>query len=345
MPDRRPQRLLRCLLLLLSLSASAATARAQGQASDRARTHLQFRQAHEAIVRSDWDEARRLLLELWNQRQTYDVAASLAQVEFREKNYALSARYMTFALAHIPPTETPAKRQAFEEGIAEAQPHICTVTLAVEEPGAEVLADGQVIGTSPLPSKIYLDPGEHALEARLGTRVTAQPLTCAAGSTHDLQLAFPPAPAVAATPAANASVAPRSPAADLPRSRGTRAEKSVVPLYVGGAITLAGAATWLGYSMAAQDDRDEAEKWKGRLGPDGCSTGRATSSQCKAAAEAYDNQRRNAALAYMGLATSLVAGAATVSYWLFWPESTQGAVHVSVGPALRGGSLTVTGSF
>lgn len=344
--DLRLPRILRRLALTLTLGVSTAPIHAQTDGPESAKAHLQFRTAHEAILRSDWAEARRLLLELWNEHKTYDVAASLAQVEFRENNYALSARYMTYALAHIPPTETPAKLQAFKQGLAEAQEHLCTLSVSVDEPGAAVRVDGELVGTSPLPSSVYLAPGSHTVEALLTPeRTRSRRLECAAGSAEAVHLELPAASSAAPAPATSPSFS-LSPAPDesSPPSSASPT-KSIVPVVVGGVITAAGVATWLGYWAAANGDKEDAEGFRDRLGPDACSSGSASSRLCSSARDTYDSQRRNAALSRIGLGTWIVAGSATLGYVLFWPAPKTKNTRVGFVPELHGASVAVTGSF
>lgn len=392
--ETRLLRVLPRVALALALVMSSAAVHAQTKASDGDRAHLQFREAHDAIVREDWSEARRLLLELWSDQQTYDVAASLAQVEFREKNYALAARYMSYALAQIPPNEPPAKVREFERGLAEIQRHICTVMISTDERGAAIRVDGTLIGTSPLASPVYVTPGTHELEASLNAeRQGAQRLECSAASTLSVELELTPrrhatsadaghattlhtgrtansstasavdgnaglaassATASAVGSSAGSSVSSavsRSAAAPLddgpPSERPNRAgpKKSLVPVVVGGAITAVGVATWLGYWAASSSDKEELERFRDRVGADACSTGTARSRECASARDDYASQRRNAAVSRIGLGASVLAGAATLGYVLFWPDPKPTAAHWAFAPTPHGASVAITGSF
>lgn len=82
----------------------------------------------------------------------------------------------------------------------------------MEGDGAQVRVDGKVIGTSPLPPEVYVDPGKHTVEARMGARRARATGTYEAGSTRALKLVpKEPPPAVPAPTGSAAAPAPPPP--------------------------------------------------------------------------------------------------------------------------------------
>src|SRR5881392_1321100 len=71
-------------LALLCLAFLAFPVRVHAETADpEAADRAQYRQAAQAINEKNWAEAHRLLTDLWNRKQTFDVAASLGQTEYQ----------------------------------------------------------------------------------------------------------------------------------------------------------------------------------------------------------------------------------------------------------------------
>ncbi|HEX3771991.1 MAG TPA: PEGA domain-containing protein [Polyangiaceae bacterium] len=72
---------------------------------------------------------------------------------------ALLLRYEREAGASIPPD----RRAEVEAALAAIRAVVATIYLTVDEPGAQVQIDGQVVGTTPLAEPIVVDLGKHVL--------------------------------------------------------------------------------------------------------------------------------------------------------------------------------------
>src|SRR5690606_16252779 len=99
---------------------------------------------------------------------------------------------------------------------------------------------------------------------------------------------------------------------------------SLVPVFVGGGLLVAGLAVGVGYRVAAGASKDDLESLQRKTGRDGCKTGTAAAGDCEAQRDAGENvdTRRN-----LSTAAFVVAGAAAVGtavYW-FWPRSKSSA--------------------
>ena len=60
----------------------------------------------------------------------------------------------------------PFRSKLYEDARAETGP----ITIAVDLPGADVVVDGKVVGKSPLEDPVFVEPGHHTIEARLGAK-------------------------------------------------------------------------------------------------------------------------------------------------------------------------------
>ena len=121
-----------------------------------------YRQAHEEMAQQKWAEARRLLLEIWGEARTHDVAASLGQVEHRLGDPAAGAHYMALAVALAPPREKLETVQRYRAALAELKQKVATVHVTVTAADAELRVDGEPVEPT-ADSELFLAPGEHTL--------------------------------------------------------------------------------------------------------------------------------------------------------------------------------------
>src|SRR4030095_13121064 len=110
---------------------------------------VRYRKAYDAFRAKNWNEARRLLLQLWAESPSYDVAVTLGQVEYQLKNYAAVVGYLEYAIEHAPPTEKPDTIEQYKSDLANAKTLVGTVRVSVNLDGADIKVDGEKVGTSP----------------------------------------------------------------------------------------------------------------------------------------------------------------------------------------------------
>jgi hypothetical protein len=233
------------------------------------------------------------------------------------------------------------------------------VTVDVER-GATVLVDGKAVGQAPLPAPLFLEPGEHSLEARTGTGAVAQStVRFEAGTQRNIALhprlpqATTPATTAptptAATPTAAtpAPVAPRP----APGPPDTRVRDGVV---VGG-LALGGAALAAGVVLAVvsngkSDEADEALHSVVKDGGVNACSDPAFRARCDVLADANSAEGTTWRLAIAGFVTAGAAlgGAALAS--VFWPVETPRAAAsrgVRIAPVVTAQSagFTIGGAF
>ena len=333
--------LLPTLSLVASLTAQPVTAAAQPFATATAPQEA-YRRAHDAMNAKNWSEARRLLLELWAQAETYDVAASLGQIEFELGNYASGARFMAFAVAHIPPKEKPETVERFKAAFEELKARVGTVRISVNQPGAEIRVNQDVVGVSPIPSDVFVESGTNVFEARLGDGRRAEAkLDAVAGGTYTVDLALVSAADPGVAPAQGETPPPYKPgpANDEAVSEG----KSMVPVYVAGGVAVAGLALGVGFTLAASGTTDDIDSLSTAIGNQSCA-GPTVPSECSELSDALETRDSQRNISYVSFG---VAGAAIATgiVYLLWPEDTP---STSAGVTLlpRGGAfLTFRGSL
>jgi hypothetical protein len=318
---------------LLTHVAHSALALAQVPAAA-APAQETYRRAHEAMNAKNWTEARRLLLELWGQAETYDVAASLGQVEYELGKYASGARFMAFAVDHIPPKEKPETVQRFKAAFEELKARVGAVRVSVSEAGASVRVDQEIVGSSPLPSDVFVEPGAHVFEARAGDgRRTEQKVDAIAGRTQVLNLVLPTVAAAAGPSEASRTTPPDEGA---PPAASDSPGKSMIPVYVAGGVAVTGLALGVGFTLAASSTTDDINSSSAAIGDRSCA-GTSPPAECtdlRDALETRDTQRNISYVSFGVAGGALVTGIA----YLLWPTSaastTVGATWLPSGGAL-----------
>lgn len=305
---------------------------------------VQYRKAHEAMQAKNWEEARLLLFDLWRRARTYDVAASLGQAEYWLKNYGAGARYIVFALENLPPGEDADTVRRLNAGLEELKKHVGAFDVVVDEPGAEIVLDSELVGKAPLASVVYVDPGPHRLEARSpGKPPVEVKLEAAAGQTYKVEFRTetprPRAPAgpTAAAPRASSQLAAALDARKPPR---TERSRSLVPLFVTGGVALAGAGAGIAFTLFANDRSTRIGELGARVGPGGC-----RNVQSDVCDELADNVERRALERKLAVASFVTGGvaAATSALYLLFPKARTRETAVGVRMETGGALLHVGG--
>jgi len=224
-----------------------------------------YREAHEAMDRGDWLNARRLLLDLWQKSETYDVAASLGEAEYALGNYPDAARYLQFAIAEAPPKEKKSLIDDYQRALTEVEKRVAKLRVRAEPEGAEVVLDGRELGPAPLRAPVYVNPGHHEFSLRTERGVVNKAIETTAGNTYEIRLAaLPDAPDSSSVTAANdgrastraelsSSAAVVPPTDDFaPRSSAAR----YAP-WVSGGIALVGFGVGVGFLVSSAHQRED----------------------------------------------------------------------------------------
>ena len=82
--------------------------------------------------------------------------------------------------------------QALKDRVEQAlgpESEVGAITVATNQPGAEIYVDSKSVGTAPLTSEIYVNVGTHVLSARQGSAVTpGKTIDALAGRTYEVDL-------------------------------------------------------------------------------------------------------------------------------------------------------------
>lgn len=341
---------LHCLASALCLSGALLLARptlAESAPAELTPAQAQYRRAHEAMGNKDWDEARRLLLDLWGKSRTYDVAASLGQVEYQLQNYASGARYLNFAVSNLPPMEKAETVERFSTALGELKKRVGAVKLTVEPANANVLVDGAELDPSER-AQVFLNPGAHTFEARAnGGNSTAKTLDVVAGGSYALSLQV--TAVTNGAPASDPLTPSPSPAPDAGATAANDESRSVIPIYAGAGLTVVGGTLAIIFGISADNAREDVDRYREETGPNGCSDGTAKPTTCESLEAAYDRQRRDATVSNVALGVTIGAAAGTLAYYFFWPKKTAASTGLHLRPSVAvdttQGSLGLEGRF
>jgi hypothetical protein len=320
-----------CASVFASALLLAATAPAFGQAQPgsvadtaaTARVSQLYNDGVNAAKNGDWKTAYESFLAAWKIRQHPQLAANLGRAELNLGKHRDAAEHLAYFLREakgIGKNDQAMARLLLNQ----AKRRVATVTVTVTRPGAEVLVDGLVVGVSPLAGEVFIEPGAHRFEARVGAVLGAPVIEkMAVGGLHEVELEVN-VPAQVEAPE-EASTGP-----------------STAVLVAGGAITGAAVIAGVVFTLGANE---RVRKVRSYPDYDQCYVARAAAAPGNCAE--IDAEQRDANLfsnlAFWSFIGAGAVGVTTVAYALFsprratamgtWmaPVATAGGAGVSVG--------------
>jgi hypothetical protein len=286
-----------------------------------ARQRALFDQGNKAYDQGRQADAERFYIEAWNLKKSFDVAGNFGNLEADLKKWRFAGELLSYAIREFPAGGKPALREDLLKRMAEVQQHVGSLRIQVNRPGAEVFVDGTSVGTSPLPFEIYVDPGNHLVEARLPD--------------------FPPAQASVPTT--------KGPPLDVPLFiYGKGANKGVV--VAGAVITgLAAIAGGVFTGLWASKGSD-AKSLAGKVPMnDACVAGGVSpqpNATCTSLVSALNSQATFGTVAVGSFVGAGVVGLATLTYGLVGARNAR-STGLIIAPTVtaQGGGLFVGGSF
>jgi hypothetical protein len=311
-----------------------AQAQAPGSADDNDEARRLYRSGVAAFDADKPEEARKLLLQAWSIRRTYDVASVLGQIELILNLPRDAAEHLDFAIRNFPPQLSADALQRVRDTYSQAEKRVGILIVRSDRPGTRVLVDGEPVGVSPLTTPLFLEPGSHKIEGENGGARVERTVLAEAGATQSLGLELGKnSPAkVTPVPARESSIRP-------------------VSLIVGGTIVLVGSALGVGFAMSAASARDRGDALRASLADGDCAPGRAISPSCGALRKAGEDHDRDRNIATASFVVAGAALAATAAYWFLGssdePASGGSPARVRIGAtvAKREGALWLTGAF
>jgi hypothetical protein len=282
------------------------------------RQHALFEQGNKAYDQQRLPEAEGFYLEAWKLKKSFDVAGNFGNLEADLKKWRFAAELIAYALHEFPAGGKPAMRENLLKRMAEVQQHVGGFRIQVNRPGAEVFVDGVSVGTSPLSEEIWVEPGNHLVEARLPDFAPTQMnASCVAGPVVDVPVVI----------------------------RGKGANRSVViagAVITGVAAIAGGVFTGLWASKGSTASSDNAKVPKNAPCPVG---GIGATGNCASVVSALNSQATFGSVAVGTFAAAGAVGIATLIYGLAGSRSARSAIVVTPIVTAQSGGLSVGGSF
>lgn len=339
--------LILCSVLATCL-ASGGALYAQPSTDPNQRATELYKKGNDYYDKAKWADAETMYRAAFELRQSFEIAGNLGDVEMIQGKPREAAEHLAFALRLFPPSGKPAQKEALQKRLREATTMIGTVRVKVSEPDAEVVLDGKSIGKSPLDNEIYVDRGDHVLEARReGYEPAKEKISATAGSTHDVSLTL------------KKKEEPRSKAPPVGAGGGAdevsagRSKPNTIIIIGGAMVSVAALATGIGLTAAANGKSGDAELMRqtmdmrgaplcGSVGIDAL-----TASECM---ELRDTLGDKDSFTNTAIAAFVIGGLAATAtgVYTFWPRrKAEKAAVVRPVPFMTGkeGGLLVTGTF
>lgn len=320
-----------------------------------------FEEGIVALTNGKYEEARISFQQSYALKPAPAALRNLAASELKTGRYVEAARHFMTYLKTTKKTEIE-RADVVEQGLTEAKSHCGMLTVETNVAGAEISVDGETIGRAPLGSDPWVaHPGEHIVRVRLEgyddrterhnleagralrIAITLQRngLATRSGMGSDM----PPAARgakLASSPedrsfgSQEASRAWRPP----PPEQSERPSRiGVAPLVIGGAVTSAGLAVGIGYTLASNATRHDRDDLLASVpGPSPkCASGSPNAGSCDQVKKLDDKANTERTVATVGFVVAGVAAGATLVYWV-WPRSSpsQGLLLPAIAPAYAG---------
>jgi tetratricopeptide (TPR) repeat protein len=304
-----------------------------------------YKKGNEFYDKGKFADAETMYRAAFELRQSFEIAGNLGDVEMIQGKPREAAEHLALALREFPPSGKPAQKEALRKRLRDAAGLIGTVKLTVSAPEAEILIDDKPLGKSPIEREIYVDRGDHVIEARLaGHEPAKEKITATTGSTHDVSLTL------------KKIEAPKPPPKPVePVATGSDAPKKNVMIIIGGAmVSVAAVATGVGLTVAANSAADDALAQKNAMNARGaplCNnylpSDNQTASECDALRGSLSDQGSFSNTAVVAYIIGGLAATGTAVY-AFWPApKNRKSTVVRPVPVVTGreGGLWITGTF
>jgi hypothetical protein len=355
------------LAAAFALSAPAfSQPQASGGADDALRADEHFHKGQKLVDLGRLKEAREEYLTAFRLKRSYDVAGNLGSLELDLKLPRDAAEHLLFALHNYAASgTTPAQLAKAKERFAEVERQVGRIKVSVSVARADVFVDGKPVGLAPLGEDLFVDEGEHTIEARLaGYEPASQTIKIAKGAAQLVTLKLTPAaamplPVVSAVPLASAaplasasasSAPPPPPSSSVPTplvpSRGPN------PAFIIASSVLAagGVAAGIGFTVAANGKSGAADSLEAKVpGRSACTgaPGVALSADCKTLKSTVSEQStmRNAAFVGFAAGGAFALVAVGLGVWRLKTPATTGVLHVSPVIGTREGGIVLGGAW
>ncbi|WP_437638471.1 PEGA domain-containing protein [Sorangium sp. So ce854] len=331
-------------------AASPQAAPAGAQAAQASReADAAFARGKELYRQGKLDAAYEAYRTAWSLKQSYDIAANLANTELQRGMKVEAAEHLAFCLRSFPATGNPAQHAQITSQFRAVRKEVASIVVQANVDGAEVSFNGTAVGRTPLRHEVFVKPGTVAVEARLaGHGPAGVTLEVPAGETNTANLALQPlerpAPPALLEPPAPRAEAP-VPAPAPPVGADTGGPRPEV-LIAGGAVAGAGVVAGVILTVLAVGRDGDADARREALvregGPAACA---ADSPRCAGLRDTLEGAAdlKNAALwTFVGAGA---VGLATGAYALWGGGAPRPAVAAAPVVTAHGGALVIRGAW
>jgi hypothetical protein len=281
-------------------------------------------------------------------RPDFENACNIGRAAFRIGAMRLAAEYLVRCVRDAPEPSTPAEkaRQRDElDELASARREVGSISVAVSKPDADVILDGVLIGRSPLPETLFVEPGSHHVRAAIGRESAEARVDAAKGSSHTITLTLrePPPPTLSAPEPTKTKQGPpgyilarsssNPPGAGPPTRAGGLGSWILIG---GGSLTALVLGTGVVLAALAADKEADFERDAStilRRTPQGCSRA-ANDSKCPALRDAGRASADLATAAAVTFAGAGILGAATLAAHVLFGRRGRAALTAPPGLAL-----------
>ncbi|WP_434042352.1 MULTISPECIES: PEGA domain-containing protein [Sorangium] len=288
-------------------------------------------------------------------RPAFD-AHDRSSTAYQQGKHALAAEHLSFALRHWPLISAVAHlKPTAQQRLATSRAQVGALAVTVSAPLAEVL----VAGKAPLQGELFVEPGEHTLEARLEGYAPAQKtVRVAKGETAAVTLAMVAAKSEAALKAGEEEGATAAPHAvtEQPAAKPGQhvpgparvEQRTWVPVIALGAASAVALGVAVGTTVAANDAIAATRAQRTAIWTAGGGCIDAPEEYIGACAELRDGEARVDALsnaAHIAYMTSglLLAGALTYALWPAKVSASARGVRLVPSLDVRGAGILAKG--
>lgn len=222
------------VLLAAAIAISVEPAAAGDPLDASAAADQLFRDAGRAYDAGDFERARALYGQAFQQKKTHDIAAMLAQSEMKLGKPCDAREHLGWAVAHFPPSLADERRARIERAYADVKRRVGALAVHTEPAGASVQVDFSPVDASALPGPICVPAGDRTVFVSLdGFAVERRIVTVEPGDVETVTVTLR-----RIEPAASPSAPPPGPRR---LEASTVPTPSLQPLQVSGIVVGAGA--------------------------------------------------------------------------------------------------------
>lgn len=305
-----------------------------------------YRDAKAAGDAGDVQKSYELMRELWQLRQSADIAVNLGWLEMKLGRYADAAEHLTYGVQRFPADADERLYRVNKQRLAETLQKVVVLHVVVQPRSAVIRINGKSLGPADeLPERLYVEPGAITVEVELeGHAAQVESFTANAGETREVALTLEPAPPPAAVTAGTRGFASTTPLAAPSRPPEPPPRRNLVPVYIAGGLAVVAGGVGVATLVAARDANERGQEQLSEArefyGEEPCAPSRGGRVEaCVGVHEAQNERKRHDLVSKVALGASGVFAVSAVAAYFLWPPSRpDGRVHIGswVGPGQVG---------